>query len=56
MSSTTPPRCVSRKGTYCEKICAVCGRPFSWRKKWENCWPNVRYCSARCRRQKKSGS
>ncbi|WP_243760130.1 DUF2256 domain-containing protein [Deinococcus radiodurans] len=24
--------------------------PFSWRKKWERDWDNVRYCSERCRR------
>ncbi|MDW8431694.1 MAG: DUF2256 domain-containing protein [Flavobacteriales bacterium] len=33
-----------------EKICARCGRPFTWRKRWEKCWPEVRYCSQRCRR------
>lgn len=31
------------------KICAACGRPFSWRKKWERDWEQVRYCSDRCR-------
>ena len=31
------------------KICAVCGRPFTWRKKWERDWHNIRYCSDRCR-------
>jgi len=31
------------------KICLTCGRPFSWRKKWERDWENVRYCSDRCR-------
>jgi hypothetical protein len=30
------------------KICATCGRPFAWRKKWERDWPNVKYCSRRC--------
>ncbi|THH41989.1 DUF2256 domain-containing protein [Neolewinella litorea] len=34
------------------KTCAVCGRPFTWRKKWERVWPSVRYCSERCRRQR----
>ena len=33
------------------KICAACGRPFTWRKKWERVWDEVRYCSDRCRRQ-----
>ncbi len=31
------------------KICAACGRPFTWRKKWAKDWDNVRYCSKRCR-------
>ncbi|MDP6879468.1 MAG: DUF2256 domain-containing protein [Alteromonas macleodii] len=30
------------------KICPVCQRPFTWRKKWEKNWENVRYCSKRC--------
>lgn len=34
------------------KICPVCQRPFTWRKKWENCWDDVKYCSERCRRRK----
>jgi hypothetical protein len=34
-----------------EKICLSCLRPFSWRKKWERDWENVRYCSDRCRNQ-----
>jgi hypothetical protein len=33
------------------KICAVCGRRFSWRKKWERDWEHVRNCSDRCRRR-----
>ena len=31
------------------KVCPVCGLPFSWRKKWERDWDNVKYCSDRCR-------
>lgn len=31
------------------KICAACGRPFTWRKKWERDWERVKYCSERCR-------
>ncbi|WP_370627662.1 DUF2256 domain-containing protein [Algoriphagus sp. NBT04N3] len=30
------------------KICPVCQRPFSWRKKWEKNWEEVKYCSKRC--------
>ncbi|NWG71807.1 MAG: DUF2256 domain-containing protein [Parvularculaceae bacterium] len=32
-----------------KKICAACGRPFSWRKKWRRDWGAVKYCSDRCR-------
>jgi hypothetical protein len=31
------------------KICAACGRPFAWRKKWEKTWAEVRHCSDACR-------
>jgi len=34
------------------KICVVCGRPFSWRKKWEKAWAEVKYCSDKCRMHK----
>jgi hypothetical protein len=34
------------------KVCAVCGRTITWRKKWERDWENIRYCSERCRRHK----
>ncbi|MUK44125.1 DUF2256 domain-containing protein [Aliivibrio fischeri] len=38
-----------KKSELPEKICVVCQRPFSWRKKWERDWPMVKYCSKRCR-------
>ena len=31
------------------KICQVCKRPFTWRKKWEKVWDEVKYCSDKCR-------
>jgi hypothetical protein len=31
------------------KVCAACGRPFAWRKKWEKTWNEVRFCSDACR-------
>jgi len=37
------------------KLCPVCQRPFVWRKKWERCWDQVRYCSEKCRKAKESG-
>ncbi|WP_084422279.1 DUF2256 domain-containing protein [Rubripirellula obstinata] len=38
------------------KICVVCQRPFQWRKKWQRCWDEVKYCSERCRRSTQSRS
>jgi hypothetical protein len=38
-----------KKGDLPTKVCAACGRPFAWRKKWERVWDEVRYCSDRCR-------
>lgn len=35
-----------------DKTCATCGRRIEWRKKWERCWEDVRYCSDACRRGK----
>lgn len=32
-----------------DKICATCGRPFSWRRKWADDWEEVRYCSKACK-------
>lgn len=36
------------------KICPVCKLPFTWRKKWERNWDQIRYCSERCRRHRKT--
>ncbi|WP_306250016.1 DUF2256 domain-containing protein [Parvularcula sp. IMCC14364] len=41
-----------RKSDLPQKVCVTCGRPFTWRKKWEKVWHEVRYCSDRCRREK----
>ncbi|GAB4330742.1 MAG: hypothetical protein OHK0038_05250 [Flammeovirgaceae bacterium] len=43
-----------RKGELPTKICENCGRPFEWRKKWEEVWEEVKYCSDNCRRAKKN--
>jgi hypothetical protein len=45
------PLSVSRS-TNPEKTCASCGRSITWRKKWESCWNEIRYCSDACRRRK----
>ncbi|WP_354554180.1 DUF2256 domain-containing protein [Rhizobium aquaticum] len=39
-----------------QKDCAACGRPFTWRRKWERDWEAVRYCSDRCRRERRKPS
>ena len=36
-----------------QKVCLVCKRPFTWRKKWEKVWDEVKYCSEKCRRSYK---
>lgn len=33
------------------KPCVACGRPMTWRKRWERNWDEVKYCSDACRRQ-----
>ena len=35
-----------------EKPCQTCGRTITWRKKWEQCWDEIKYCSTRCRKEK----
>ena len=31
------------------KTCIACGRPFQWRRKWQQNWEEVAHCSQRCR-------
>ncbi|MBY5950362.1 DUF2256 domain-containing protein [Algoriphagus marincola] len=38
------------------KICPVCNRPFTWRKKWEKNWENIKYCSKRCASSKQKNT
>ncbi|MBS1734296.1 MAG: DUF2256 domain-containing protein [Bacteroidetes bacterium] len=42
-----------KKANLPEKICMVCNRPFTWRKKWEKVWAEVKYCSDRCRNRRR---
>jgi hypothetical protein len=39
-----------RKSELPTKVCPVCVRPFTWRRKWARDWERVVYCSERCRR------
>mmetsp|Transcript_2545 Transcript_2545/g.4353 ORF Transcript_2545/g.4353 Transcript_2545/m.4353 type:complete len:295 (-) Transcript_2545:13-897(-) len=48
-----------KKGDLPSKICVVCDRPFTWRKKWERNWDEVTTCSKSCnakRRAAKQGN
>jgi hypothetical protein len=45
-----------RKPHLPEKVCAACGRPFAWRKKWERVWAEVRYCSDACREGRRAAA
>jgi hypothetical protein len=36
-----------------QKVCIVCNRPFTWRKKWEKVWEEVTTCSKSCNRQRR---
>lgn len=42
-----------RKENLPVKTCRVCEKPFTWRKKWEKNWSEVKYCSDRCRMKRK---
>lgn len=50
---TRKNRMAHKKPNLPTKICPVCGRPFVWRKKWERCWDEVKYCSESCRNKAK---
>ncbi len=48
----SPPRGFKgNKQSLPSKPCVACGRPMSWRKRWERNWDEVKYCSEACRRQ-----
>ncbi|MBP6655788.1 MAG: DUF2256 domain-containing protein [Propionivibrio sp.] len=47
---------VQKKSDLPSKICLCCGRPYSWRRKWAAVWTEVKYCSERCRRNRKAKS
>lgn len=41
-----------KKENFSVKICLVCKKPFSWRKKWAKDWDHVKYCSEKCKKNK----
>ncbi len=38
-----------KKSDLPQKVCAACGLPFVWRRKWARDWEQVKYYADRCR-------
>jgi hypothetical protein len=36
------------------KACKCCGRTIEWRKKWQDCWQEIQFCSEKCRKSRRS--
>ena len=45
-----------KKGQLPTKVCATCGLPFEYRKKWRNNWEAVKYCGEKCQRNKEKAT
>jgi hypothetical protein len=41
-----------KKSNLPTKICLYCNRSFTWRKKWEQQWEQVFFCSEACKKKK----
>ena len=39
-----------------QKVCIACNRPFTWRKKWERCWDEVKTCSKSCNAKRREAA
>lgn len=39
-----------------DRICQRCGRTIEWRRKWQDVWESIRYCSDACRRARISAT
>jgi hypothetical protein len=52
-STTKMPRGI-KKQNLPEKVCVVCKRPFTWRKKWETVWDEVTTCSKSCNAKRRA--
>jgi hypothetical protein len=49
VASKLPRPFRGNKSNLPQKLCAACGRPMTWRKRWERVWDEVKFCSQRCR-------
>lgn len=57
--TATPPISMPRgvkKENLPSKVCVVCGRPFTWRKKWERVWDEVTTCSKSCNHKRRTAN
>lgn len=52
-SGAGPPGKLVAKQNLPSKMCVVCHRPFTWRKKWERVWEEVTTCSKSCNAKRK---
>ncbi len=50
MKPAEPPSFKGNKQSLPSKPCVACGRPMTWRKRWERSWNEVKFCSDRCRK------
>lgn len=50
------PGKVIAKNNLPSKVCVVCNRPFTWRKKWERVWDEVTCCSKSCNAKRRSNA
>ena len=35
------------------KLCLICKKEFTWRKKWERNWGEITTCSEKCKQERK---
>lgn len=56
VSMTKSSNKTMKKENFPSKICVVCHRPFTWRKKWERSWDEITTCSKKCNGERRSGS
>ena len=43
-----------KKENFPTKVCVVCERPFTWRKKWATVWDEVTTCSKSCNAKRRA--
>lgn len=56
VGSTKSSNKTMKKENFPSKVCVVCQRPFTWRKKWERSWDEITTCSKKCNSERRSGT